>query len=53
MADNDPRKIEVAVGESITLCQNGTPAIIWGLEGFMCPQCRKLRHHLRSLNENE
>ena len=53
MADNDPRKIQVAVGESITLRQDASAALIWGLDGFMCPQCRKLRHHLHSLNENE
>ncbi|MBQ9786970.1 MAG: hypothetical protein IJW33_02235 [Lentisphaeria bacterium] len=53
MADNDPRKLQLEVGEKVTLCQNGRPALIWGLEGFMCQFCRARRHHLHSLNEKE
>lgn len=51
MADNDPHKITVEVGESITLKQTDEYAMIWNLDGFMCPRCRSLRHHLLSVNE--
>lgn len=51
MADNDPEKLRVAVGERITLCQTQEYAEIRGLSGFMCPECRYLRHHLLALNE--
>jgi len=44
IADNDPRKIPVEVGETITFRQTGDRAEIWGLDGFMCSECRTLRH---------
>ena len=53
MADNDPRKIKVDAGESVKFFQSGKTAVIHGLDTFMCPECRKRRHHLRSLNEDE
>ena len=51
MADNDPHKLRLAVGEKITLQQTSEYAQVCGLSGFMCPECRYLRHHLLSLNE--
>jgi len=45
MADNDPHKIDLEVGDLITLRQTGEYAGVWGLAGFMCPECRFLRHH--------
>ena len=48
MADNDPHKIRVEVGETVTLRQSGGSAEVWGLESFMCPECRRLRRMLRS-----
>lgn len=44
IADNDPRKIPVEVGEKITFRQTDDRAEIWGLDGFMCSECRTLRH---------
>lgn len=44
MADNDPRKIALDVGETVSLRQTADTAAIWNLPGFMCPQCRTLRH---------
>lgn len=52
MADNDPHKIQVDVGEKVTMYQTGDYALIWGLTGFMCPRCRHLRHRSLSANEN-
>jgi NAD+ kinase len=43
-ADNDPRQIAVEVGETVTLRQTEQYAEIWDLSGFMCPECRALRH---------
>ena len=51
MADNDPVKLHLNVGETISLRQTDECAEILGLTGFMCPECRYLRHHLLSLNE--
>jgi NAD+ kinase len=53
MADNDPRKIQLNVGEKVTLKQSGKSALIWGLSGFMCPRCRHLRHRSLSANEKQ
>jgi NAD+ kinase len=52
-ADNDPRKIKVEVGGSVRFFQSGKTAVIHALDAFMCPECRKRRHHLHSLNEDE
>jgi NAD+ kinase len=51
MADNDPEKLHLTVGEKVTLQQTAEYALVHGLDGFMCPECRYLRHHLLSLNE--
>ena len=44
MADNDPRKILLDVGETVTFRQTAETAEIWNLDGFMCSACRTLRH---------
>lgn len=44
IADNDPRHLELKNGESVTFRQSGETVSIWGLEGFMCGECRKIRH---------
>lgn len=51
MADNDPEKFLIGVGGKVSLFQSGEFALVYGLSGFMCPECRYLRHHLLSLNE--
>lgn len=43
-ADNDPRKIMLEVGAKVSLRQTERSAEIWDLAGFMCPECRNLRH---------
>ena len=45
MADNDPRKIPLDVGGRVTFRQTEKTADVWGLDGFMCGECRTLRHH--------
>lgn len=50
MADNDPEKIELHEGEKIIFSQTEEKALICNLAGFMCPECRYLRHHLLPLN---
>lgn len=51
MADNDPQKFQVQVGEKVVFAQSGEFAPVWGLNEFMCPECRFLRHHLLSPHE--
>lgn len=50
MADNDPEKFEVHEGEKVIFRQTDEKAQICNLAGFMCPECRYLRHHLLPLN---
>jgi len=47
VADNTPRGIDVAEGGVVTMRQTGKYAYIYDLAGFMCPDCRALRHHRR------
>ena len=52
IADNSPEMIEVPEhGEVLIRTAQGESAQVYGLKGFMCPECRYLRHHLLSLNE--
>ena len=44
IADNSPDYETVAVGETVELYQTDKTATILGLDGFMCKQCRLLRH---------
>ena len=43
-ADNDPRELPVAEGESVTLSMSSDSAFVWDLADFMCHHCRLLRH---------
>ncbi len=43
-ADNDPRKLPLQVGSTVSFRQTERFAEIWDLTGFMCPECRNLRH---------
>lgn len=43
-ADNDPRKIALEVGSTVSFRQTEKCAEIWDLAGFMCTDCRTLRH---------
>jgi len=43
-ADNDPRELAVAEGESVSLAMGGDCAFVWDLADFMCHHCRLLRH---------
>ncbi|MBS1370480.1 MAG: hypothetical protein HPZ91_11045 [Lentisphaeria bacterium] len=44
IADNSPERPLVSEGEIVTFRQSGGHADVYGLENFMCPACRALRH---------
>ena len=44
IADNSPDSETIAIGETVELYQTDKTAQILGLDGFMCKQCRLLRH---------
>lgn len=44
IADNDPERIIMQENEEVLLRQSDREALIYGLENFMCPKCRFLRH---------
>lgn len=44
VADNDPNEIELVTGEEIIISRSSDKVTIYGLDDFMCPACRKLRH---------
>ena len=44
IADNSPVRPVVNEGEIVTLRQSDRTARIYGLDNFMCPACRALRH---------
>ena len=44
VADNSPEQLHINVGESVKFSMVDDYAEIFGLDGFMCPECRKLRH---------
>ena len=43
IADNSP-VTEIPEGEKVRLMLADEKALVWGLEEFMCPECRRLRH---------
>lgn len=43
IADNSP-VTEIPEGETLQLFLSEKKALIWGLEEFMCPECRRIRH---------
>lgn len=44
VADNSPEKITLEEGDEVCIRQSPEKAVIFGLENFMCQQCRILRH---------
>lgn len=52
VADNSPERIELNAGDEgvIHLGPGKTPVL--GLDIFMCPECRALRHALRSVSQD-
>lgn len=44
IADNAPERPLVSEGEIVTFRQSSECAEVYGLENFMCPACRALRH---------
>lgn len=44
IADNAPGELIVNAGETVEFRQLDETVTIWGLDGFMCSKCRKLRH---------
>jgi len=44
IADNSPETIEVPEHDEVVIRQAREQAFIYGLKGFMCPECRVLRH---------
>lgn len=44
VADNSPEQPIVEQGDNIVICKAVETATIYGLDKFMCPECRNLRH---------
>ena len=44
VADNSPDTVRLAKGDSVRIYKTDSIAEIYGLDFFMCPECRKLRH---------
>ena len=44
VADNDPEPMNFNPDEILTISKSPTKAVIYGLDTFMCQDCRKLRH---------
>jgi NAD+ kinase len=44
VADNNPKSIKFETGDILIVSMSPAKAIIYGLDVFMCPDCRKLRH---------
>ena len=44
IADNSPEMVEVPEHGEVVIRQAPEKAVIYGLKGFMCPECRVLRH---------
>ena len=44
IADNSPVTVEVPEHGEVIIRQASEKAVIYGLKGFMCPECRVLRH---------
>ena len=52
VADNAPEKIQILAGDEVELRLSSETTPILGLENFMCPACRELRHSLRNSTQN-
>jgi NAD+ kinase len=44
VADNNPNCIELDKGNELIISRSGEKSLMYGLEAFMCNNCRKLRH---------
>ena len=44
VADNNPKPVKFNTGSVLTVSKSPVKAIIYGLDVFMCQDCRKLRH---------
>jgi NAD+ kinase len=44
VADNGPKSLELNEGDSVRIKKVEDCAVIYGLDRFMCPECKKLRH---------
>ena len=44
IADNSPRTLEIPEHGEVKIRKASEQAVIYGLKGFMCPECRVLRH---------
>ena len=44
IADNSPKMVEVPEHGEVIIRKAPEQAVIYGLKGFMCPECRVLRH---------
>ena len=44
VADNSPERIELNESDEIIMRKDSSTALICGLDNFMCPHCRTLRH---------
>ena len=44
IADNSPEMLEIPEHGEVVIRQAAEKAVIYGLKGFMCPECRVLRH---------
>lgn len=47
VADNYPESISLQEGDNATIMLSGETTPVLGLDAFMCPLCRKMRHELR------
>jgi len=45
VADNGPKSLELNEGDTVQIRKIANVAIIYGLDRFMCPACKSLRHH--------
>ena len=52
IADNDTEVIEVPRNSEVSICKAEECAVIYGLENFMCQNCRLLRHPSRFPDKN-
>ncbi len=52
VADNAPKKIQILAGDEVEMRLSSEITPVLGLENFMCPACRELRHSLRSSTQN-
>jgi NAD+ kinase len=47
VADNSPEQPVIAQGGEVVIHKAVETAVIYGLDNFMCPECRNLRHRIK------